>query len=188
MSPRRSAPSGPPVSIPRPGPIGPTRMPPRQAPRISTGSGASTRRHKRARHCYNELAKAGLLSCRSVACVSPKRQNEAEMANLLARRKRREDGLQALRCVRIAVVMGVSGAGKTTVGAALARRLGWQFQEGDALHPPENVARMQAGIPLGDADRAPWLRAVAARIDKWRERGEAGVITCSALKRRYRDT
>ena len=83
--------------------------------------------------------------------------------------------------------MGVSGAGKTTIGAALARRLGWQFQEGDALHPPENVARMHAGIPLGDADRAPWLRAVAARIDKWRERGEAGVITCSALKRKYRD-
>ena len=87
----------------------------------------------------------------------------------------------------IAVVMGVSGAGKTTIGAALAHRLGWQFQEGDALHPPENVAKMHAGIPLDDADRAPWLRAVAARIDEWRERGEAGVITCSALKRKYRD-
>ena len=95
--------------------------------------------------------------------------------------------MQALRCVRIAVVMGVSGAGKTTIGAALARRLGWQFQEGDALHPPENVAKMHAGIPLDDEDRAPWLRAVAARIDEWRERGEAGVITCSALKRKYRD-
>ena len=87
----------------------------------------------------------------------------------------------------IAVVMGVSGAGKTTIGAALTRRLGWQFQEGDALHPPENVAKMHAGIPLDDADRAPWLRAIAARIDEWRERGEAGVITCSALKRKYRD-
>jgi len=84
--------------------------------------------------------------------------------------------------------MGVSGSGKTTVGAALAHFLGWQFQEGDALHPPENVAKMRAGIPLDDEDRAPWLRAVAARIDEWRERGEAGVITCSALKRRYRDT
>ena len=82
-----------------------------------------------------------------------------------------------------AVVMGVSGSGKTTVGAALAHRLGWRFQEGDALHPPENVAKMRAGIPLDDEDRAPWLRAVAARIDEWRERGEAGVITCSALKR-----
>src|SRR4051794_3541044 len=83
--------------------------------------------------------------------------------------------------------MGVSGSGKTTVGAALAHFLGWQFQEGDALHPPENVAKMRAGIPLDDEDRAPWLRAVAARIDEWRERGEAGGITCSALKRRYRD-
>lgn len=87
----------------------------------------------------------------------------------------------------IAVVMGVSGSGKTTVGAALACRLGWRFQEGDALHPPENVAKMRAGVPLDDADRAPWLRAVAAKIDEWRQRGEAGVIACSALKRRYRD-
>jgi carbohydrate kinase (thermoresistant glucokinase family) len=95
--------------------------------------------------------------------------------------------LQAPRSAPIAVVMGVSGAGKTTVGIALAHRLGWRFQEGDALHPPENVAKMRAGIPLDDEDRAPWLRAVAARIDEWRERGEAGVITCSALKRKYRD-
>jgi gluconokinase len=83
--------------------------------------------------------------------------------------------------------MGVSGSGKTTVGCALARRLGWHFQEGDALHPLENVAKMHAGIPLDDEDRAPWLRAVAARIDQWRERGDAGIITCSALKRKYRD-
>lgn len=83
--------------------------------------------------------------------------------------------------------MGVSGAGKTTVGTALAHRLGWRFQEGDALHPPGNVAKMHAGIPLDDEDRAPWLRAIAARIDDWRERGEAGVIACSALKRKYRN-
>jgi carbohydrate kinase (thermoresistant glucokinase family) len=112
-------------------------------------------------------------------------------SNLLARsvapRKRQEDGLQAPRRPRIAVVMGVSGAGKTTIGVALAHRLGWRFQEGDALHPPENVAKMNAGIALDDADRAPWLHAVAARIDEWRERGEAGVVTCSALKRKYRD-
>jgi carbohydrate kinase (thermoresistant glucokinase family) len=87
----------------------------------------------------------------------------------------------------IAVVMGVSGVGKTTIGIALAHRLGWQFQEGDTLHPPENIAKMQAGIPLDDADRAPWLRAVAARIDQWRAHGQSGIITCSALKRRYRD-
>jgi gluconokinase len=88
---------------------------------------------------------------------------------------------------RIAVIMGVSGSGKTTVGRALAQRLGWQFQEGDALHPAENIAKMKAGHPLDDEDRAPWLAAVAAHIDEWRRRGECGVITCSALKRRYRD-
>ena len=83
---------------------------------------------------------------------------------------------------RIAVIMGVSGSGKTTIGRALARRLGWLFQEGDALHPPENVAKMKAGYPLDDEDRAPWLTAIAAKIDAWRARGDAGVVTCSALK------
>jgi gluconokinase len=88
---------------------------------------------------------------------------------------------------RIAVIMGVSGSGKTTIGRALAQRLGWPFQEGDALHPPENIAKMKAGHPLDDKDRAPWLAAIAARIDDWRRRDICGVITCSALKRRYRD-
>ena len=91
------------------------------------------------------------------------------------------------QAARIAVIMGVSGSGKTTIGRALARRLGWRFQEGDALHPPENIAKMKAGHPLDDQDRAPWLAAIAARIDEWRGRGECGVVTCSALKRRYRD-
>jgi carbohydrate kinase (thermoresistant glucokinase family) len=83
--------------------------------------------------------------------------------------------------------MGVSSSGKTTVGKLLAERLGWHYQEGDALHPPENVAKMSAGTPLSDADRAPWLRRIAEHIDAWRSNGEAGVITCSALKRAYRD-
>jgi len=91
------------------------------------------------------------------------------------------------QAARIAVIMGVSGSGKTTVGEALARRLGWLFQEGDALHPPENIAKMKAGHPLDDEDRAPWLAAVAARIDTWRRQGERGVVTCSALKRHYRE-
>lgn len=83
--------------------------------------------------------------------------------------------------------MGVSGSGKTTVGKLLAERLGWHYQEGDALHPPENVAKMTAGTPLSDDDRAPWLCRIADRIDAWRSAGEAGVVTCSALKRAYRD-
>jgi carbohydrate kinase (thermoresistant glucokinase family) len=87
----------------------------------------------------------------------------------------------------IAVVMGVSGSGKTTVGKLLASRLGWPFQEGDALHPPENVEKMKGGTPLTDADRLPWLRRIAERIDEWRARGQSGVVTCSALKRNYRD-
>ena len=87
----------------------------------------------------------------------------------------------------IVVVMGVAGCGKTTVAARLAERLGCAFQEGDALHPPENVAKMSAGTPLDDADRAPWLARIAACIDEWRARGVGGVVTCSALKRAYRD-
>lgn len=87
----------------------------------------------------------------------------------------------------IIVVMGVSGSGKTTVSALLAAGLGWQFQEGDALHPPENVEKMRNGTPLTDADRLPWLRKIAEEIERWRDRGESGVVTCSALKRSYRD-
>jgi gluconokinase len=86
----------------------------------------------------------------------------------------------------VVVIMGVSGAGKTTIGKQLAERLHWSFIEGDVLHPPENVAKMRCGQPLTDADRAPWLGAVAGAIDGWRCRGERGVITCSALKRSYR--
>jgi carbohydrate kinase (thermoresistant glucokinase family) len=86
----------------------------------------------------------------------------------------------------VLVVMGVSGVGKSTIAAALAERLGWTFQEGDALHPPANVQKMHAGIPLTDADRAPWLRAVRGWIDARVREGEHGLITCSALKRGYR--
>jgi gluconokinase len=87
----------------------------------------------------------------------------------------------------IVVVMGVSGSGKSTVAAMLAAALGCQFQEGDDLHPPENVEKMRSGTPLTDADRMPWLRKIAEEIDGWRARGECGVLTCSALKRSYRD-
>jgi gluconokinase len=87
----------------------------------------------------------------------------------------------------VVVVMGVSGSGKSTVAAMLAAALGCQFQEGDDLHPPENVEKMRRGTPLTDADRMPWLRKIAEEIDGWRARGECGVLTCSALKRSYRD-
>jgi gluconokinase len=87
----------------------------------------------------------------------------------------------------IVVVMGVSGSGKTTVAKLLAETSGWQFQEGDTLHPPENVEKMSAGVPLTDADRLPWLRKIAVTIDGWRAHGQSGVVTCSALKRSYRE-
>lgn len=85
------------------------------------------------------------------------------------------------------LVMGVSGAGKTTLAEALARRLGHAFVDADDLHPPGNRAKMSAGKPLDDADRAPWLDAVAQVIAGWAAIGQGGVIACSALKRAYRD-
>jgi gluconokinase len=83
--------------------------------------------------------------------------------------------------------MGVSGSGKTTVGALLAGRLGWPYAEADAFHPDANVAKMAAGHPLDDDDRRPWLAAIGAWIDERVARRGTGVVTCSALKRRYRD-
>lgn len=84
-------------------------------------------------------------------------------------------------------MMGVSGCGKTSVGQRVAGHLGWPFLEGDALHPPANVARMHAGHPLDDADRAPWLDAIGEWMDARVAAGTSAVIACSALKRRYRD-
>lgn len=88
----------------------------------------------------------------------------------------------------VLVVMGVSGCGKTTVAALLAGRLGWPFEEGDALHPPANIEKMKAGHPLDDNDRAPWLEKVADWVGERLDAGGSGLITCSALKRSYRDT
>ena len=91
------------------------------------------------------------------------------------------------KATSVLVIMGVSSSGKTTIAKALAGKLGWQFQDGDDLHPRENVEKMKSGQSLTDADRWPWLERIAARIDGWRTQGEAGVVTCSALKRAYRD-
>lgn len=85
----------------------------------------------------------------------------------------------------LVVVMGVSGSGKTTVGTALAERLGVPYAEADDFHPPENVAKMASGVPLTDTDRAPWLDTIAAWLKA--QGGAGGVVTCSALKRAYRD-
>jgi gluconokinase len=85
------------------------------------------------------------------------------------------------------VVMGVSGVGKSTVAEELVRRTGWSFAEGDDLHPEENRAKMAAGHPLTDEDRWPWLRRVADWIGQQEAAGRDAVVTCSALRRRYRD-
>ena len=86
----------------------------------------------------------------------------------------------------VIVIMGVAGSGKTTVGRALAADLGWSFRDADDFHPAANVAKMSAGQPLTDADRAPWLAAIRAYIDDRLARDESAVVTCSALKERYR--
>ncbi len=85
------------------------------------------------------------------------------------------------------VAMGVSGSGKTTVAQSLADELGWEFAEGDEFHPEANVRRMREGHALDDEDRWPWLHALADRVGSWEQQGASAVVTCSALKRSYRD-
>jgi gluconokinase len=97
-----------------------------------------------------------------------------------------QDFLNRLSTV-IVIVAGVSGSGKTTVGAMLAGRLRWRFADADDFHSAANVEKMRAGIPLTDDDRWPWLRALAAWMDERIAVGEPAVVTCSALKRSYRD-
>ena len=88
---------------------------------------------------------------------------------------------------QVLLLMGVSGSGKTAIGALLAGKLGWAYAEADDFHSPANVAKMAAGHPLTDEDRWPWLQAIGAWIDGQLARGAPGVVTCSALKRAYRD-
>lgn len=86
----------------------------------------------------------------------------------------------------VIIVMGVSGAGKTTIGRILAERLGWKFLEGDTFHSKANVAKMHSGIPLNDEDRWPWLAAIREEITRYLKAGEDAIIACSALKASYR--
>ena len=87
----------------------------------------------------------------------------------------------------IILLMGVSGAGKTTVGTVLAAQLGWAFADGDDYHPAANAEKMRKGIPLTDADREPWLESLRSLIVAWMAAGKSAVLACSALKQAYRD-
>jgi carbohydrate kinase (thermoresistant glucokinase family) len=93
-----------------------------------------------------------------------------------------------LRDPVVILVMGVSGSGKTTIGRQLAQALHWEFADADDFHPPSNIAKMSVGTPLNDDDRAPWLAAIRAQIDRTLARSESVVVTCSALKESYRRT
>jgi gluconokinase len=97
------------------------------------------------------------------------------------------DARPGARAPDIVIVMGVSGCGKSTVAEGLSTALGWEFAEGDDFHPAANVAKMQGGTPLTDADRWPWLEAIGEWISGKEGRGESAVVTCSALRRVYRD-
>jgi gluconokinase len=87
----------------------------------------------------------------------------------------------------IVIVMGTTGSGKTTIGRLLAKSLGWEFVDADDFHPPANVEKMKHGIPLTDADREPWLKALHDKIVEWTARNRSVVLACSALKQSYRD-
>lgn len=100
--------------------------------------------------------------------------------------RRSDDAVQEIRGVSVIVVMGVAGSGKSTIGAALARRLDWAFEDADRFHPASNVEKMSRGVPLTDDDRGPWLHAIAAWIEDLRREGRRGIVACSALKRDYR--
>jgi gluconokinase len=87
----------------------------------------------------------------------------------------------------IVIIMGTTGAGKTTIGTVLAAQLNWQFADADTFHPAANIEKMSHGIPLNDADRAPWLEAMHKAILDWNAAGKNVVLACSALKRAYRE-
>lgn len=87
----------------------------------------------------------------------------------------------------IILLMGPAGSGKTTVGKLLAAQLSWEFADGDDFHPPANITKMSQGIPLTDEHRLPWLQSIRNAMQQWQAHGKSAVVTCSALKRSYRD-
>ncbi len=99
---------------------------------------------------------------------------------------RRNEPGERPRAPRILLLMGVSGSGKTTTGARLSRKLGWDYRDADSFHPAANIEKMRRGQPLTDEDRQPWLGAIAAWIDQRRASDTPGLVSCSALKRAYR--
>ena len=109
------------------------------------------------------------------------------MTDGLAMLALRDDGAREQDGAMVAIVMGVTGAGKTTIGRALAAALGWEFHDGDDLHSDASKRKMQSGIALDDADRAPWLSAIRKLTEAMLSEDRNGVIACSALKQSYRD-
>src|SRR6478735_5345688 len=122
--------------------------------------------------------------CRRTACIRPAKRS-GWWTRLHCRRISVPSDSGKMPCALI--VMGVSGAGKSTIGEKLAERLGWKFEDGDRFHPPSNVAKMSAGQPLTDEDRWPWLRAIGDEIARVCKAAGHVVIASSALKRAYRD-
>ena len=122
-----------------------------------------------------------------VVCISPK-YHQLCLRPESGVRGVYEMGLQKTETFRmVIVVMGVSGSGKSTVGSQLASQLGWGFADADDYHAATSVEKMRSGIPLTDADRAPWLKALRSLIVGWIEAGKSAVLACSALKQGYRD-
>ena len=122
------------------------------------------------------------------SAAAPRRQRAAPRRSHHARGSQSENKpASPAGSPSVVVVMGVSGCGKSTIASMLAHRLNWIFEEGDWFHPPSNVEKMHAGVPLTDEDRWPWLHGIAAWIDATRRVGNHGTVACSALKRAYRD-
>jgi gluconokinase len=122
-----------------------------------------------------------------ISDAAPPPPQPSRRARQAAAAKSEDEAAPLPRNLSVAVVMGVSGCGKSTIASMLAHRLNWIYADGDWFHPQSNVRKMHAGEPLTDEDRWPWLHGIAAWIDATRRAGNHGIVACSALKRAYRD-